>query len=100
MEYTSEMAGLILLCVEKDAKGLYRMNDLNWRLVFRKRLVEYMDRRCISQKELARCIRVSRSAVSSYISGTKVPSVPTLVNIAHALRCRVSDLLGIYENHD
>lgn len=73
------------------------MENYNWRPVFRRRLVEYMERRCISQKELAWKLRVSRAAVSSYINGVRVPSVPTLVNIAHALSCHVSDLLGIYD---
>lgn len=72
------------------------MENQNWKFNFRKRLVEYLNRRCMSQKELASRIRVTQAAVSGYVAGTRMPSVTTIVNIAHALNCHVSDLLGDY----
>ena len=73
------------------------MENQNWKIIFRKRLVEYLDRRGMTQGELAWKIRVSRASVNAYINGVRVPSVPTIVNIAHALSCHVSDLVGVYD---
>lgn len=71
------------------------MEDRDWRIDFRKCLAEYLERRGMSQKELAWRLRVSQAAVSSYLSGARIPSVTTLVNIAHILNCHVSDLVGV-----
>lgn len=57
------------------------------------RLQELLEAKYMTQKQLAEEIYVSRAAVSAYINGIRVPSVPTLINIAHALECRVSDLI-------
>jgi transcriptional regulator with XRE-family HTH domain len=65
----------------------------DWRRTFRTRLQELLEERHMTQKQLAEEIYVSRAAVSSYMSGARVPSVPTLINIAHALGCRISDLV-------
>lgn len=67
--------------------------DHDWRRTFRRRLQELLEERYMTQKQLADEIHVSRAAVSSYISGTRAPGIPTLINIAHVLGCRVSDLI-------
>ena len=65
----------------------------DWRRTFRMRLQELLEEEHMTQKQLAEEIYVSRAAVSAYVNGVRVPSVPTLINIAHALGCRISDLI-------
>lgn len=65
----------------------------DWRRTFRMRLQELLEEKHMTQKQLAEEIYVSRAAVSAYVNGVRVPSVPTLINIAHVLGCRISDLI-------
>lgn len=74
------------------------MTEQEWRIEFGRRLNDILGRRRISQRELARMIRVSGSAVNAYISGTRSPSVPTIINIAHALDCSIYDLVWVYSD--
>lgn len=67
--------------------------DRDWRPIFRSRLQELLEERHMTQKELADKIYVSRAAISAYVSGVRTPGIPTLINIAHALKCQVSDLI-------
>lgn len=46
----------------------------------------------MSQGELAKELGISRSSVNMYISGKRMPSIKTLVNIAHVLDCELTDL--------
>ena len=39
---------------------------------------------------------ISRSTISHYINGDKLPSVNNLINIAYALDCEITDLLDMY----
>ena len=68
--------------------------DCDWRVIFRTRLQEKLEESGMSQKELADRVYVSKAAISYYISGVRTPGIPTLINIAHALNCSVSDLIS------
>lgn len=58
------------------------------------KLREMMDKRRISQVELARIANVPQPIISNILTGkTPNPSVITVYKLARALRCAVEDLL-------
>ena len=59
-----------------------------------KRLVFYLDRSGMSQKELARRAGVTEAAVSRYIRGDREPRAITVAAIAKGLGITVNDLIG------
>jgi len=54
-------------------------------------------RKKLTQKELAKIIKISRVALFNYESGTRVPNSETLVLLAKALEVTPNDLLGYKE---
>ena len=64
------------------------------RSIFSERLRVLMAEKRISQKELAEEIGTSSSIISMYVSGTRMPSLNKLSEIASFLGCRVQYLLG------
>lgn len=47
----------------------------------------------MSQADLAKATGLSKGTISKYISGSLMPSIPSIINIAYALCCEVSDLI-------
>lgn len=60
---------------------------------FSRRLLEKLASSDLNQSELARRVRVSKDAVSTYARGRSIPSDETLARIADELGCEPSDLL-------
>lgn len=58
------------------------------------RLVLYLDRAGISQKELARRAGVTEAAVSRYVRGDREPRAITVAALAKGLGVTVNDLIG------
>lgn len=52
-----------------------------------------IDKRGVSQNQLAKEINVNKSTVSKYISGECLPPVDKLINICCALGCEIEDLI-------
>lgn len=63
------------------------------RRVFAQRLVERLREQKMTGAALARQVKISRDAVSSYTSMRSLPTEDTLAKIAKALRCKPKDLL-------
>lgn len=59
------------------------------------RILESLQKRGVTQKELASRIGITESTMSRYISGDRSPSPETLANIATALHTTSDYLLGI-----
>lgn len=59
-----------------------------------KRIVDLLAVRKMSQSELARVANLTDAAVSRYVSGERMPSGATLLNIAKALGTSTDYLLG------
>ncbi len=59
------------------------------------RITETLQKRGMTQKELALCIGVTEAVVSRYISGDRDPKPEALANIATALNTTSDYLLGI-----
>ena len=62
--------------------------------VFTDRLKEMMDKRGMSQRELAEAIDKTEVSVSRYVNGLRVPKATALLKIAQALNCQADYLIG------
>ena len=65
-----------------------------------KKIQNLMQRRGLTQKQLAELVNVTEVSMSRYISGERDPSVETLANIATALRTTTDFLLGKKSDFD
>jgi len=68
--------------------------------IFGARLQALRKKRGLSTQALADVADMSPSFVSNMETGTKVPSLTTLVRLAAALRCKVGDLVRTLDEHD
>ena len=63
----------------------------------RKNLKKMLDRRFMTQEELANEVGVDRKTINRYLNGDRIPDAIVLVKIAKALKCSVMDLY--YRTH-
>lgn len=63
------------------------------------RIAETLQKRSMSQRELARLVGVTEAVMSRYVSGEREPKPDVLANIATALHTTSDYLLGI-ENEE
>jgi len=68
--------------------------------VFGERLRELRDKRGESTRSLAEIAGMSYTYVNDLERGIKAPSLPTIVRLAAALRCKVTDLVDVFNKHD
>lgn len=71
-------------------------DDSQMRLNFRRRLQTIMNRKWVTQEELARRINSTQPMVSRYLTGQSIPSALTLKKIADALNCSVNDFYDYF----
>lgn len=71
-------------------------NDSEMRLNFRRRLQSIMNRKWVTQEELARRIDTSQQMISRYLTGQSIPSALTIKKIADALDCNVNDFYDYF----
>ncbi len=62
--------------------------------VFTDRLKEMLDKRGMTQRELAKKIDKTEVSVSRYVSGDRIPKGPVIVKIAQVLDVQTDYLLG------
>lgn len=67
------------------------LSDEHRRLVFKRRLQSMMNRKWVTQDELAKRIGTSQQMISRYLTGQSIPSAITLKKIAEALDCHTDD---------
>lgn len=63
-------------------------------MLFGKRLRELRTSREMTQKDLAKLINVSKVSISFYESGTRMPSMETLIAISNVFKVDLEYLLG------
>ncbi len=63
------------------------------REVFKKNLPYYMDLAGINSVELAKAVGVSKSTVSTWISGRSYPRIDAIQKVADVLNCDTDDLI-------
>jgi DNA-binding Xre family transcriptional regulator len=72
------------------------MDDSQMRLNFRRRLQTIMNRKWVTQEELAQRINSSQQMISRYLTGQSIPSALTIKKIADALDCNVNDFYDYF----
>lgn len=68
--------------------------------VFGERLRELRGKRGETTRSLADLAGMSHVYVSDLERGVKAPSLATIVRLAIALRCKVTDLVDVFNKHD
>ena len=68
--------------------------------LFGERLRDLRKKRGITQVMLAEATGIPQNHVSSIERGTKVPNLLTLIRLAHALECKVSALVSVFDKED
>ena len=71
-------------------------NDEQLKLSFKRKLQTLMNRRWITQEELAKRINTSQQMISRYLTGQSIPSAITLKKIADALNCNINEFYDDY----
>lgn len=69
-------------------------------LIFGARLQQLRTKRGLTTQALAQAADMSPTYVSNLEVGVKVPSLTTLVRLAAALECKVTDLVRPFDAHD
>lgn len=69
------------------------MTEQEWLDIFSDNLQDLLRSRGCNQAELADELGVSQAAISRYINKRQMPTIRVVVNMAHILRCNVSDLI-------
>ena len=68
--------------------------------LFGARLRELRDDRGESQRSLAELTGITYAYISEMERGLKVPSLTTIIRLAHALKYEVTDLVDIFTGRD
>lgn len=66
-------------------------------VLFGERLREMRVRRDVTQEQLAKVAGMSEAYISNMEHAIKVPSLTTILRLAVALNCKVTDLVGAYD---
>jgi transcriptional regulator with XRE-family HTH domain len=68
--------------------------------MFGERLRELRKRRTLTQEELATRADLAGPYISDMERGLKVPSLTTVLQLAMALECKVTELVGLFDKTD
>lgn len=68
--------------------------------LFASRLSVLLDRRGLSQKDLARMVELTPAAISRYVRGERKPKAVIVAKIAKALDVQPEDLTGTYAEQE
>lgn len=67
-------------------------------MLFNERLKDIRTKKELTQEEFAKLLNISPSSISLYESGSREPSLTTLINIAKILNVSTDYLLGLSDN--
>jgi transcriptional regulator with XRE-family HTH domain len=68
--------------------------------VFGRRLRELRQKYGVTQQQLSIATGLTEGYISNMERGLKVPSLTTILRLAVALRCKVTDLVSIFDKAD
>ena len=68
--------------------------------LFGERLRQLRKRRRLTQEELAKAADLAGPYISDMERGVKVPSLTTVLQLAMALECKATDLVGVFDKTD
>lgn len=69
------------------------MSEMTWLRTFANNLVYFMHGAGMTQEMLARATGLTQASISRYVTGTQMPGIRAVVNIAHALGITVDELI-------
>jgi transcriptional regulator with XRE-family HTH domain len=64
------------------------------------RVRELRKKRGLTQVEFASLCGVPQSRISTIENGSRVPNVETVLRLAHALGCKVTTLMSVFDKRD
>ena len=73
------------------------MTEGQWLRCFGKNLLSMLREYNMTQQEFADRCGISKSMVSRYVNGRRIPDLKTLINMGYALRCSLDDLTDFGE---
>ena len=73
------------------------MTEIEWLEMFGQRLKEKLKKADMTQQELANATGLSKSSISRYISGTRMPTARAIINICWELEIDTGDLIDFGE---
>ena len=76
------------------------MTQEAWKRIFADNLVDILNEKGMSQRQLAKDSGVSPAMISEYINRIRIPGLPAVINIAYALDMDVSELVDFDERID
>jgi transcriptional regulator with XRE-family HTH domain len=68
--------------------------------VFGRRLRELRQKHGVTQQQLSAATGLTEGYISNMERGLKVPSLTTILRLAVALRCRVTELVSVFDRVD
>lgn len=69
------------------------MTQAEWKRIFANNLIDILNEKGMSQRQLAMDSGVSSAMISEYINGIRMPGLAAAINIAYALDMDVGDLV-------
>lgn len=73
------------------------MTQETWKRIFANNLVDILEEKGMSQRQLAKDSGVSAAMISDYINGIRMPGLAAAINIAYALDMDVGELVDFDE---
>lgn len=73
------------------------MKETVWREKFAEKLAEKMNEKGYSQSALANKAKLTQPAISNYLLGQSTPNVRAVINLSHALKCTIGELVDFGE---
>lgn len=74
-------------------RGESSMTELEWMDIFGDNLKSLLEESKMTQIELAEEAGIDKSVISRFIKKERIPSLKSIINIAYALDCNVSELI-------
>jgi transcriptional regulator with XRE-family HTH domain len=73
------------------------MTQTEWKHIFAHNLVDILNEKGMSQRQLAMDSGISTATISEYINEMRMPGVAAVINMAYALDMEVSELVDFGE---
>lgn len=68
------------------------MTEQIWLVIFGRKLERLMNEYDMSQRDMARALKVQQSSISNYISGKRLPTPRVLINLKYTFNIDIEDL--------
>ena len=73
------------------------MRQEEWKKIFAENLIDILEEKGMTQRELAIDSGLSPATISEYINGVRMPGVAAVINMAYALDMEVGELVDFDE---